>query len=78
MRKIRGRDYRLSPISNGDRKKREAAKHNMGYVESQAYAQDRIEDPDKYKRRINTKARRRTAALIGAVCAATYTPYYAE
>lgn len=71
--KAKGRDYRLNPISNGDRKKAEAEKHNMDYLHSQANAQDRIEDPDKYKLRINTKARRdrkrKMVGLIGAVAA---------
>lgn len=71
--KMKGSIYRLSPISNGDRKKAAAEKHNMAYVESQAYAQDRIEDPDKYAHRVNTRARRenkrKMVGIIGAVAA---------
>ncbi len=73
MTKTKGSDYRLSPLSNGERKRREAAKHNMGYMESQAYAQDRHEDPAKYQIFGTNKARRdrkrKMVGLIGAITA---------
>lgn len=69
----KGSDYRLSPISNSDRKKAEAKKHNMDYQHSQAIAQDRVEDPEKYKRGISNKSqrnhKRKMVGLIGAVAA---------
>ena len=71
--------YILKPISNGDRKKAAAAKHNMAYVESQAYAQDRIEDPEKYSRRVNTGSRRRIMGLMAATIATCgLQPYYID
>jgi len=76
--KVRGRDYRLSPISNSDIKKAAAAKHNRGYVEAQAYAQDRIEDPDKYKRNISIAARRKPSAELVMAIGAGYLPYYID
>ena len=49
--------------SNRQMKREAAEKHNMAYIESQAYAQDRIEDPDKYKRRIS-KSKPLLASLV--------------
>ncbi len=63
--------YRLRPISNGDKKKRDAEIHNMNYLHCQAITQDRVEDPEKYKRGISNKSRRnhqrKMVGLTGAV-----------
>ena len=58
-------------MNNRDRKKAAAKKHNMDYLHSQANAQDRIEDPDKYRLRISTKSRReRQIKMVGLIGAA--------
>ena len=35
-------------MTNGQRKKRDAIRHNLARDETLAYAQDRVEDPEKY------------------------------
>ena len=43
-------------LSNNQHKKSEAQKHNAARVEAQAYEEDRIRQPEKYKKTTNASA----------------------
>ena len=53
-------------MSNGEMKRRAAIKHNLAMAEAEAYAQDRIEQPLKYRhiRVAGSKATLSTAMLL--------------
>ena len=49
-------------MSNSQYKKEQAKKHNAARVEAQAYEEDRIRQPEKYKRVVNLASRRKAMA----------------
>ena len=51
-------------MSNGEMKRRSARKHNLALAEAEAYAQDRIEQPLKYKHIRESKPTLSTAMLL--------------
>lgn len=56
-------------MNSRQRRKLEAKKHNDLLIEEEAYREDRLRDPAKYKRNVNTKSRRTlaaTAIIMGA------------
>lgn len=54
-------------------KKALAKKHNQLYVENQAYKEDRIRDPEKYKR--PSRDRSKVAVIAAGLTAATMEKY---
>ena len=46
-------------MSNNQYKKSEAQKHNEARVEAQAYEEDEIRQPEKYKRVVNLASRKK-------------------
>jgi len=53
-------------MNSRQRRKMEAAKHNALRIEEEAYREDRVRDPDKYRRR-TSKSTAHNAALILAL-----------
>ena len=49
-------------MSNNRHKKSEAQKHNAARVEAQAYEEDKIRQPEKYKRVVDLASRREAIA----------------
>jgi hypothetical protein len=45
-------------MSNSQRKKEAAKAHNMAFMEKQAYTEDRIRDPEKYRVKRDKRAER--------------------
>lgn len=58
-------------MTNGQRKKRNAERHNLQRDERLAYAQDRIEDPEKY-RGVRLANRGGSKIMISAAMIAAY------
>lgn len=54
-------------MGNNQRKKEAAKAHNMAFLEGQAYAEDRIRDPEKYRIKRDKRAER-TLMMISALC----------
>jgi len=57
-------------MNSRQRRKLEAERHNMARIESEAYAEDRIREPEKYRRVRNRKAEVSVAMAL-AMCSVT-------
>ena len=53
-------------MGNGQRKKEAAKAHNMALMEKQAYTEDRIRDPEKYRVKRDKRAER-SLMMLSAV-----------
>lgn len=58
-------------MGNNQRKKLEAKRHNEMYEKKKAIEKDKLENPEKYKRRTNRKARLATFIGVASALAAT-------
>jgi len=56
-------------MNSRQRRKLEAHNHNMASIESEAYAEDKARNPEKYRTPRNKNAER-SLGLVIAVCAA--------
>lgn len=56
-------------MGNNQRKKEAAKAHNVAFLEKQAYEEDRIRDPEKYRVKRDKRAERNLMS-VAAICAA--------
>lgn len=54
-------------MNSRQRRKLAAEKHNALLIENEAYAQDRIENPEKYRRKRTKSENKRMSAALSAL-----------